>query len=412
MSIPRALMLREDRARLIKQAQGLSLNTSEDRARANRMLSDAESMMEEIRTLERVGPPSGAIDYGEGGEKRDNEKRSRAFTNYLRNGRDALNQEDRTALAPERRDMGSGGGNALQGPGAGFLVPVGMADRIETAMKFYGPMLEAVTQMPTETGAPLPYPTSNDTTVVGELVGEGQQVTEQDVTIGSVIFGAYKYSTKMVKVSVELLQDSAFDIEGFLIDRFGERLGRIVNTHTTIGTGVNQPNGIVTAASLGNTAVGSSSNDGTSAGANTIGSDDLINLEHSVDPLYRRGAAYMMHDSTLRQLKTLKDKYGRPLWLPGLATREPDTINGYAYWINNDMATLQVNAGSPPVTNKTVLYGNLKKHVIRKVREMSVLRLTERYADYGQVAFLGFARLDSQMLDAGTHPVRYLQNVF
>jgi HK97 family phage major capsid protein len=86
----------------------------------------------------------------------------------------------------------------------------------------------------------------------------------------------------------------------------------------------------------------------------------------------------------------------------GLGDKQPDTILGYGYSINNDMAQLAANA-------KTVVFGPLDKYVIRRVREMSVLRLVERFADYGQVAFLAFMRADGQLLDAGTHPVMYLQ---
>jgi HK97 family phage major capsid protein len=139
----------------------------------------------------------------------------------------------------------------------------------------------------------------------------------------------------------------------------------------------------LTAATLGTTAIGSSTNDGTSAGGNTIGSTDLVDLEHSVDPLYRPGARFMMHDQTLRQLKTVLDKFGRPLWLPGLAVRAEDSILGYGYSINNDMPQLQSTTSSPQVTNKTVLFGQLEKYMIRRVRDFSLIRLEERFADYG-----------------------------
>ena len=302
----------------------------------------------------------------------------------------------------EFRDMGTGGGNALQGTGGGYFVPVGFVDEVDEAMKWYGDMLRSSTIMPTATGQPLPWPNDNDTTNTGELVGEGVQVTEGDVNLGNVVFGAYKYSTKMVKVSLELLQDSAFDLESYCKEKFAIRIGRILNTHTTTGTGTNQPKGIITAATAGPTATGAASNDGgAETGGTSIGSDDLIELEHSVDKAYRRGAAYMAHDSTIKSLKKLKDKYGRPLWLPGLAVQAPDTINGYEYFTNNDMATIAVNA-------KTVLFGQLKKYVIREVKELAMLRLNERFADFGQVAFIGFARYDGNLLDAGTHPVKYL----
>ena len=303
----------------------------------------------------------------------------------------------------EYRDMGTGGGNVLQGSGGGYFVPVGMVDEVEDALKWYGDMLNAATIMTTATGQPLPWPTDNDVANTGALLAEGVQLTaDTDLTLGNVVFGAYKYTSGMIKVSLELLQDSAFDLETYVKDRMAIRLGRILNTHFTTGTGTNQPKGIVTAATAGPTATGASTNDGGSeTGGTSIGSDDLIELEHSVDKAYRRGAAFMAHDSTIKALKKLKDKYGRPLWLPGLAVNAADTILEYPYFTNNDMAAIAVNA-------KTVLFGQLKKYMVRQVKELAILRLSERFADYGQVAFIGFARYDGNLLDAGTHPVKYL----
>jgi HK97 family phage major capsid protein len=308
-------------------------------------------------------------------------------------------------MGRENRDMGTGNGNALQGTGGGYLVPVGMASEIEKAMKYYGPMVngDVISFLDTSTGNPLPYPTSDDTTVSGEQVDENTQVSTNDISIGNVTFNAYQFSTKMVKVSRQLLQDSAFNFEAFVNQRFGERMGRIVNSKATTGSGTNTLNGIVTAAtSSGVTAAGSSTNSGGSeTGTTTIGSDDLLDLEHSVDIAYRPGAIYMMHDTTLKVIKKVKDKYGRPLWMPGLATREPDSINGYQYAVNNDMAAIATGV-------KSVLFGQMKKYMLRRVKELAILRLEERYAEFGQVAFIGFARYDGDLLDAGTHPVKYI----
>ena len=293
-------------------------------------------------------------------------------------------------------------------------MPVGFVNRIEEALKFYGDMWNQAEILDTATGQPLPFPTDNDTTVAGEIVGEGQQVSTQDVSLGQIMLSAYKFSTKMVKVSIELLQDSAFDLEAFLVKKFGTRLGRISNTKFTIGGGPSniagsplvaapEPTGILTAStSSGQTVIGDD-NATTPDPTNQVGYLDLVNLEHSVDPLYRMGAKYMMHDSTLRFLKTLKDKFGRPLWVPAMASGQVDTINGYGFSINNDMDQLGH-------LKKSVAFGPLDKYLIRRVKEMSVLRLVERFADFGQIAFLGFARYDGNLIDAGTHPVKYLQN--
>lgn len=474
MNRTEVLQKREARAKLANQAQELANKTgvtAEERQLVNRMLDDVDSMGVEIAKMEAdlglddrlnrlnresrsAGAPPHTPMGGDSPEvtKEAQDRQHRAWTNAMKYGLApkmtsqgkrivGCSAEDRQILmegmssdlaasagAPEARsltfqergelrDMGGGGQGAYPGATSGFFIPVGFVNRVETALKYYGPMLNGGVGYPeifdTAIGNPLPFPTSDDTSTVGELVGEGVQVASADVTMSQIMLGAYKYSSKLIKVSLELLQDSAFDLESFLATRFAIRLGRILNTHFTTGTGSSQPKGIVTASALGYTAVGSNSNDGLGGGANTIGSDDLIKLEHSVDIMYRNGAMYMAHDSTIRDLKTLKDKYGRPLWLPGLAAGTPDTINGYAYLTNNDMDTAQSSGpNSPPTTKKTMLFGQLSKYMIRRVKDMQVLRLEERYADYGQVAFLAFVRYDGNLLDAGTHPVKYLANTY
>src|SRR5262249_5877765 len=132
-------------------------------------------------------------------------------------GSRGISAEDRVVLDSrlESRDQSVGTGAA-----GGYLVPQSFSKKLEIAMKWYGSMLESSTTMDTETGATLPYPTTNDTGTTGEQVDENTQVTQADVTIGSLNLGAFKYSTKMVKCSLELLQDSYFNIDNFLADQF------------------------------------------------------------------------------------------------------------------------------------------------------------------------------------------------
>jgi HK97 family phage major capsid protein len=158
--------------------------------------------------------------------------------------------------------------------------------------------------------------------------------------------------------------------------------------------------------------VGAGSNDGASL-ANTIGSDDLTSLEHAVDPLYRPGASYMCHDSTWKAIRKVKDKFGNPIWQRSLVAGQPDTLGGYPVYVNNYMSTLQVGTSSPPVTVNSMLFGSLRRYIVRRVRQMSILRLEERFADYGQVGFLAFARYDGQPAYGGTgtaFPFAMLQN--
>ena len=441
----KARELREQHGKLIFEAEAIANGemTAENRSKFDSLMTQADAIIADIQRIEKVEalasetravrPPENAIEtasestfsaaryralFNHSGVKplhlnevpkemrgtveARNAAYNAALKDYLCKDFGQMSAENRdiiTGRNPEFRDLGVGTTTL-----GGFLVPQGYVYDIEQAMKYYGPMLSTSSIMQTASGNPMPYPNSNDTTNVGAILAEGAQLTSStDMSIGNLTFGAFKFTTNMIKVSIELLQDSAFDIDAYVKAQMAERNGRILNTKFTVGAGTTEPKGIVTAATLGATAVGSSGNDGGSGtAANSIGTKDLTELIHSVDPVYRQGAAFMMHDSTLKSIRELLDKQGRPIFQRDFASDVPSTILGYPYYINNDMAQIAT-------TNKTVLFGQLKKYLVRQVKEVSIVRLNERFADFGQVAFVGFSRYDGNLLDAGTHPVKYLQ---
>jgi HK97 family phage major capsid protein len=335
---------------------------------------------------------------------------------FIRNGKENLDESDKLLL--ERRDIAEGApmlAHIGTYTGLGFFVPTGFRNEIENATKYFCNFLDesisGCTVMRTATGQVIPMPTNNDTAQVATLVGEAASVSELDVTAGQINLACYKFSSGLIKVSNELLQDSAFDLQSWLSQKFGERYGRAYENYLTNGTGVggSQPTGILTAILASGVspvvAAGSNANDGSgSTGVNSIGYDDLVNLEHSVDPTYRNGARFMLHDQTLSKFQQLLDKYGRPLWVPGMAVNAPDTLLGYQYVINQSMP--QIGSVSEATT---VVFGQFSKFIIRKVQDMTIQRLNELYAINGQVGFISFERIDSVLLDAGTHPLNVLQ---
>lgn len=273
----------------------------------------------------------------------------------------------------------------------GYAVPDDMMRQIDRALLAFGGVRQNATVISSAMGGDLPIPTVNDTTNTGELLAEDTETAEQATAFGQVVMKAYKFSSKEIPVSIELMQDSATDLNVLLGDLMGERIGRIENTYFTTGTGSGQPNGIVTASAAGPT----------TAGATAITWQELVDLEHSVDSAYRAGAGFMMNDSTLGYLKKLADSQNRPLFLPGIAAGEPGSLLGYPYTPNNDMAAIATAA-------KTVLFGQLSKYLIRDVLAIRIVRLDERYAEFFRVAFLGVARGDGNLINAGTNPVKHL----
>jgi HK97 family phage major capsid protein len=277
-----------------------------------------------------------------------------------------------------------------------YTVPDAAMQALEIALLEFGGMRRVATVIRTDTGGSLPFPTTDDTSNKGAILTENTQVSEVDITFGQLTLDAYMYSSKSVLVSLQLLQDSSVDVPSMIGRLLGERIGRIQNDHFTTGTGSSQPNGIVTASTSGVTGV-----------ADPPTYDNFVDLVHSVDPAYRENARFMFSDATLKTLKKIKvlqysgDTIGIPLWTPGLSAGQQDTILGYQFVVNQSMA-------SPGSSAKKVIFGDLSKYMIRDVRDITLVRLNERYADYHQVGFLAFARSDGDLLDAGTHPVKYM----
>lgn len=277
-----------------------------------------------------------------------------------------------------------------------YLIPNDMMQPLERALLAFGGVRQAATVKRTNTGANYPIPTNDDTSNKGALLAENVIAVEKDPAFGQLVLNAFKFTSKKVLVSLELIQDSQENLAATLGDMLGERIGRIQNDYFTTGTGSSEPKGIVAAASNSNVQLA----------AQTPTYAELVGIQHSVDPAYRVNGGWMFADSMLAEIKKIVDaSTGRPIWLPNMIQGEPDTILGDRYYVNQSMVAA---AGSG--AGKSILYGQLSKYIVRDVRDIVLFRLDELYAEYYQVAFVAFARADGDLLDAGTHPVKYALN--
>ena len=209
------------------------------------------------------------------------------FSKWLRNGDRGMTSDDWQTI---RNTM-----STTTPAEGGYTVATEVATYVMDAMKAFGGMRQVATILRTDQGNPMTWPTSDGTTEVGEILAENASATDLDVSFNTKNLPVYKYSSKVVTVPIELLQDSNVDIEAFVCARIAQRLGRITNTHFTTGDGSSKPTGIIAAASVGKT--------GTAGQTTTVTYADLVDLEHSVDPAYRVNCKWMFHDSTLKALK-------------------------------------------------------------------------------------------------------------
>lgn len=310
------------------------------------------------------------------------EEYRRAFGDYLLNGASGISSESRATI--EQRA-------GIAGLSGGLIIPKTLASEIEVALKAYGGMFEAATILNTSHGGDLILPTVNDTNAKAAIVSEYDQSTKRAPSFGSVVLKAYTYRTPIIPVSQELIQDSAFDLDALLSRLLADSFSRGVNEDLTTGSGTGKPTGIVTAATACTT----------QAAAASIKLDDIIDLIKSVNSAYARNGKFMFNRNTLWELAKIKDQTGRYIWQDSTREGTPATLFGKQYVLNDDMA--DIGAG-----NASVLFGDLTKYNIRLVQSFRVIRLNELLAEYLSIGLFGFARVDGNLLDAGTNPVKKL----
>ena len=365
----------------------------------NQRMADAEKRTEQIEREEREARRPGGNGQGSGSDDGELPSYREAFNEHLKSmvpGAAPLRPEARAVLARGHQQIEGRAQTVGTDTAGGHTVPTELADILIRSMLAWGPMYNEniTTQIVTNGGATIDMPTVNDTAVTAGAHTEGTTLTDdggKDVTFGKKSLEAYAFDTEWVRVSKELADDSIFAMETLLGDLLGERLGRIANLQLTTGSGSSAPNGVVTASALGVTA----------ASATAITFDEIIDLEHSVDPAYRQSprVRYMLNDSTLKAVRKLKDGDGNYLWQAGnVQGGIPGTLNGKPYSINQAMASLATG-------EKVMLFGDFGKYYVRKVGDPLIGAIQDKdfWPGFGVA---GYIRFDGELGD--TAAVKHL----
>lgn len=216
------------------------------------------------------------------------------------------------------------------------------------------------------------------------LISEEGSYPDTDDSFGQVTFKAYKFG-RIVKASEELIADSAFNIEGHLRDSHARSIGKAEATYFWNGTGSSQPQGVLTGAQTGVTTTAN----------NKITADEIINLYYSLAEQYRAEAAFFFNDSTMKEIRKLKDGNGQYLWQPGLAgTNDAATILSKPVYTSEYIPAISSSA-------KIGVFANMQEAFWIADREgINFLRLNELYAATGQVGFRCSARSDGHVVIA------------
>lgn len=400
--------IREDRVTAYNEMQSI-VETAEREQRD--LTSDEEAAFNKAERSLKVGNAAlelngeDSIDMQSRGfsAPQHNTAEDRAFSDYLRTGRESadLRMEERAA----GEDAGGGSG--------GYLVPQSFWNQLAVAMKMYGGASQYFAQNETPDGRLMPFPANNPTSVKASYVTENTQVNETSYTFGQGMQYAWTLAI-LVKASLQLIQDSAVNVDQFVATRTGEAIGRQIAQEVISGTGASTKNmtGLIPSLS----AFGSSNSSGgyftlgvatsvktfnapsgaTELVGNVLSPATVMKAVASVDPAYWPGSAWYMNATQALNQRSVVDANGRPLLNLDNAYADGaiGSMAGFPVRVVNEIPNLAANTVGGPV------FGNLSHAmVLRTVQGGTLMRLDQRYADFLQMGFLAYQRVDSQPVD-------------
>ncbi|MEI4469830.1 phage major capsid protein [Frigidibacter sp. MR17.24] len=262
----------------------------------------------------------------------------KAFGAYLRSGDD----DGLRALVPEVKGMTT----AVAADG-GFLVAPETTDAIRAQLRSTASLRRLATVVNVEA-------TSFDVLVDRADIGAGwatetAALTETTTPIIERISIRLHELSALPKASQRLLDDSAFDIEGWLASRIAEKFARAEGAAFVSGDGVDKPMGFLAHPKIANAtwAWGSLGYIPTGAAgdfAPSNASDAIVDLVYALNAEYRANGAFVMNSKTAGAVRKMKDADGRFLWSDGLSEGEPARLMGYPVLVAEDMPDIAANA--------------------------------------------------------------------
>jgi len=293
----------------------------------------------------------------------------REFRDFLKFGNGGLGEERAQSVGTDSA--------------GGYLAPVDFYNQLLVALKAYDGIFDVATVVQTEHGNACTVPIDDDSGQAASVIAENGTSSSVDAVFDRVSFGKIPtWRSGHVRASIEIAQDSAFDLTALLARAFARRFARgIAPTFTT---------SLLSQATLGKTA----------ASATAVTPDELLDLMASLDAAWAQQGSFAMNFATFMSIAKVKASTGGSYLAPisNDAQGRP-TIFGRTCYLSPSMPAMTTGL-------KSVVFGDLSRFLRREVaNSLKVRTYVERYAEVGQVAWEGFWRVDGALAKAANSPV-------
>lgn len=345
----------EGEARSLTDAELAEVEGFESEARSHVEASERAARAAELR--EKAGNIAVIIP-----KDRDEQRGEVSESETLNADFRALANGEKRELSIRTNDLEMRAATTTVATNAGNTIPRKFVPTLIESLREQSPLFKLGKVVTTSSGEPMDWPVKTGRTTPA-AVSENTAYSKSDIATSIISSTVSKYGV-IVEVSRELIDDSALDIAGIVAEDAGVELGRLAAAQGMTNLLANAPLG------------------GTFASATAIAADDLMNTYHALVTGYRNNASWIMNDATALYLrKNLKDSQGRYMW------QDATLAGGYGDAILTRPVYTDYNMPTIATGNKTVVFGDLSKFMIRQVGDVRVTRSDEYGFDRDVVAF-------------------------
>ena len=198
------------------------------------------------------------------------------------------------------------------------------------------------------------------------------------------------------KASQRLLDDSAFDVEGWLAQRIADKFSRAEASAFISGDGTDKPTGFLNYPKVDNDLFAWGSLGYVPTGADgdfdaAEPADAIVDLVYALGARYRANATFVMNSKTAGAVRKMKDADGRFLWSDGLAAGEPARLMGYPVLIAEDMPDIASGAFA-------IAYGDFRAgYTVAERPDLRILR--DPFSAKPHVLFYATKRIGGDVSD-------------
>lgn len=285
----------------------------------------------------------------------------RAFENYIRN------------RVEQRADVN------LTASDNGAIIPSTIANRIIETVKELSPIFQMATKYSVKGELIFPVYDETTSTITCAYATEFTNLESTAAEFTSVSLNGF-LAGALTKVSRSLMNNSQFDIVSYVVTKMAKAIADFMEKELIVGTADKM------------TGVLSSTNGITSAAATAITADELIDLQMTLPEVYQPGAVWLMHKSTFKAIRKLKDNDGQYLLNKDVTNAFGWSLLGKPVYVTETMPTIEASA-------KTIVYGDMTGLYVNVRENVSIEILREAYAAQHVVGVIGWVEADSKIIE-------------